>query len=214
MRMQDKFEKGVDDVVPVAVREISLAPGGWVENYTKEELRKVQLEDEIMGKLLILLELGGESQRKKLFLADPSVKYNWRFKDNLGIRGGLLKYNWMSGIDKWLLVVPEILKGTVLEFCHSHMEIEKTKSCILERAIWYNLRNSCEEPINGCAVCKGKIRDVWQLGEQRLVHDRYELEGGLYLYDETSDGNTDGEQLHIGYWISLKITWLKLWQGW
>ena len=47
----------------------------------------------------------------------------------------------MSGIDKRLLVVPEILKGTVLEVCHSkgmagHMGIEKTKSRILERAIW------------------------------------------------------------------------------
>ena len=46
VRMQDKwgkFEEEVDDVVPLAVREVSLEPGGWVENYTKEELRKVQL---------------------------------------------------------------------------------------------------------------------------------------------------------------------------
>ena len=45
VRMQDKwvkFEEEVDDVVPPAVREISFEPGGWVENYTKEELRKVQ----------------------------------------------------------------------------------------------------------------------------------------------------------------------------
>ena len=50
MRMQDKwgkFEEEVDDVVPLAVRKVGL--GGWVENYTKEELRKVQLEDEIVG---------------------------------------------------------------------------------------------------------------------------------------------------------------------
>ena len=64
----------------------------------------------------------------------------------------------MSGIDRLLLVVPEILKGTVLEFCHSkgmagHMGIEKTKSRVLERAILYNLRNSCEEHVKGCAVC-------------------------------------------------------------
>ena len=37
----------------------------------------------------------------------------------MAIRGGVLKYKWMSGIDRWLLVVPEILKGTVLEFCHN-----------------------------------------------------------------------------------------------
>ena len=53
----------------------------------------------------------------------------------------------MSGIDRWLLVLPDIIKGTVLEFCHSkgmagHMGIEKTKS--MERAIWYNLINRYE----------------------------------------------------------------------
>ena len=110
--MQDKwgkFEEEVDDVVPLAVREVGLEPGGWVENYTKEELRKVQLEDEIVGKVLRWLELGGEPQREELLLADPAVKYFWRFKENLAIRGGVLKYKWMSGIDRWLLVVPEIL---------------------------------------------------------------------------------------------------------
>ena len=50
VRMQDKFEEEVDEVVLLAVREISLEPEGCVENYTKEELRKVQLEDEIVGK--------------------------------------------------------------------------------------------------------------------------------------------------------------------
>ena len=137
--MQDKWgklEEEVDDVVPLAVRGVSLEPGWWVENYTKEELRKVQLEDDIVGKVFRWLELGGEPQREELLLADPVV----------------------DGIDRWLLVVPEILKGTVLKFCQrkgmaGHMGIEKTKSRVMERAIWYNLRNSCEEHVKGCAVC-------------------------------------------------------------
>ena len=56
MRMQDKwgkFKEDVDDVVPLAVREISLEPGGWVENYTQAELRNVQLKDEIVVKVII-----------------------------------------------------------------------------------------------------------------------------------------------------------------
>ena len=32
-----KFEEGVDDVVPLAVWEVNLEPGGWVEHYTKED---------------------------------------------------------------------------------------------------------------------------------------------------------------------------------
>ena len=40
---------GIIVVVPLAVQEVSLELGGWVENYTKEELRKVQLEDDIVG---------------------------------------------------------------------------------------------------------------------------------------------------------------------
>ena len=46
-----------------------------MENYTKEELRKVQLEDELVGKVLRWLELGGEPQWEELLLADPCVKY-------------------------------------------------------------------------------------------------------------------------------------------
>ena len=185
VRMQDKwgkFEEEVDDVVPLAVREVSLKPGEWVENYTKDELRKVQLEDDIVGKVLRWLELGGEPQREELLLADPAVKYFWRYKENLAIRGVVLKYKWMSGIDRWLLVVPEILKGTVLEFCHSkgmagHMGIEKTKSRVLERAIWYNLRNSCEEHVKGCAVCNRQKKGCRVArGEQQLFHAGYALE--------------------------------------
>ena len=132
-----------------------------------------------MGKVLRWLELGGEPQREELLLADPVVKYFWRFKENLAIRGGVVKYKWMSGIDRWLLVVPEILKGIVLEFCHSkgmdgHMGIEKTRFRILERAIWYNLRNSCEEHVKGCAVCnKQKKGCRVARGEQ---HAGYALE--------------------------------------
>ena len=39
-----------------------------------------------------------------------------------------------------------------------HMGNEKTKSRVLERAIWYNLRNSCEEHVKGCVI--GKRRGV------------------------------------------------------
>ena len=183
-RMQDKWGKfeEVDDVVPLAVREVSLEPGGWVENYTKDELRKEQLEGDIVGKVLRWLELGGEPQREELLLADPAVKYFWRFKENVAIRGVVLKYKWMSGKDRWLLVVPEILKGTVLEFRHNkgmagHMGIEKTKSRVLERAIWYNLRNSCEEHVKGCAVCNRQKKGCRVArGEQQLFHAGYALE--------------------------------------
>ena len=41
-----------------------------------------------------------------------------------------------------------------------HMGIKKTKSRILERAIWYNLRNSCDEHVKGCEVVIGKRRGV------------------------------------------------------
>ena len=70
---QQQFEEEVDDVVPPAVREVSLEPGGWVKNYIKEEIRKVQLEDDIAGKVLIWLELGGEPLREQLLLADTAV---------------------------------------------------------------------------------------------------------------------------------------------
>ena len=61
-----------------------------MENYSKEELRKVQLEDGIVGKVLRWLELGGEPQREELLLADPADKDFWRFKENLALEVGYL----------------------------------------------------------------------------------------------------------------------------
>ena len=81
-----------------------------MENYTKEELRKVQLEDEIVGKVLRWLELGGEPQREELLLADPAVNIFFNSRRIWLLEGGgVIKYKWMSGRDRWLLVVPEIL---------------------------------------------------------------------------------------------------------
>ena len=58
-----------------------------MENNTKE-LRKVHLADEIVGKVLRWLELGGEPQWEELLLADPTIEYFWRFKENWAIRRG------------------------------------------------------------------------------------------------------------------------------
>ena len=44
--------------------EVGLEPGGWVENYTKEELRNIQLEDDIVWKVLRWLELDGNHSGK------------------------------------------------------------------------------------------------------------------------------------------------------
>ena len=109
--------------------------------------------------------------------------------------------------NRWLLVVPEFLKGTVLEFCHNkgmagHMGIEKTKSRILERAIWYNLRNSCEEYVKGCAVCNRQKKGCRVAREeQQLFHAGSALErvhmdimGPLM---ETEKGNTYNKHSHI-----------------
>ena len=58
-----------------------------------------------------------------------------------------------------------------------HMGIEKTKSRVLERAMWYNLRNSCEEHVKGCAVCnRQKKKHRVARGEQQLFHAGYALE--------------------------------------
>ena len=58
-----------------------------------------------------------------------------------------------------------------------HMGIEKTKSRILERVIWYNLRNSCKEHVKGCAVCNRQKKGCRVArGEQQLFHAGYPLE--------------------------------------
>ena len=105
-----------------------------------------------------------------------------------------------------------------------HMGIEKTKSRILERAIWYNLRNSCEEHVKGCAVCnRQNKRCIVARGEQRLFHAGYALErvhidimGPLM---ETQKGNkyilviVDQLTKEVKAFPLKKINWLRLWQG-
>ena len=42
---------------------------------------------------------------------------------------------------------------------------------VLERAIWYNLRNSCEEHVKGCAECNRQKKGCRVArGEQQLFH--------------------------------------------
>ena len=67
----------------------------------------------------------------------------------------------MCRIEIWQLVVPESLNRTVLEISKGmagHMGNETIKSWFLERAIWYNLRNSDEEHVKWRAVCNRKMK--------------------------------------------------------
>ena len=57
-----------------------------------------------------------------------------------------------------------------------HMAIGKTKSRIFERAIWYNLRNSCEEHVKGCVVCNRQKKGCRVARREQLFHAGYALD--------------------------------------
>ena len=154
--------------------------------------------------------MGNHTWKSYYWRIQPVNIFGDRDKENLAIRGGILKYKCMSGIDRWLLVVPEILKGTVLEICHSkgmagHMGIKKTKYRILEKAIWYYLRNSCEEHVKGCAVCNRQSKGCRvDRREQQLFHAVYALER-VHIYIMGSLMETQKEnKIHIGYSRSIQ----------
>ena len=43
--MWGKLEEEVDDAIPLTERDISIEPGDWVWNYSKEVFKKLHLDD-------------------------------------------------------------------------------------------------------------------------------------------------------------------------
>ena len=103
-----RFEDDVDDVVPLAIHRISLedeepdwgnilstdfTPSEestfWLASYPPEELRKAQLEDPDLAKLIGWLESGTLPALDELYLCSPMVKKFWLSKSQLEFQEGV-----------------------------------------------------------------------------------------------------------------------------
>ena len=80
----DMFHDEVEDIIRLAVRQIShdesdIEPHEdvtWVEKYTAQNLRMMQLEDETTAQIIRWLE-DDKSSHAELAIASPAIKYLW-----------------------------------------------------------------------------------------------------------------------------------------
>ena len=88
----------MDDIVPLAVRQISQDESDiephenvtWVEKYTVQDLRKMQLEDETTAQIIRWLEDDHKPSQVYLALSSPALKYFWLLRRKLVVLSGVV----------------------------------------------------------------------------------------------------------------------------
>ena len=169
----DMFHDEVDDIVPLAVRHISQYESDtephedvtWVEKYTTQDLRKMQIEDNTTAQIIRWLEDDHKPSQTELALASPPIKYFWLLRRQLIVLSGMVYYQRVEqqtgsagnrgGV---VMVTPEPLQRIILEYCHDkpgagHMGMNKTTQRVKRYSIWYKMLDSCLVYVRSCSVC-------------------------------------------------------------
>ena len=169
----DRFHEDVDDIVPLAVRHIAQDESDtephedvtWVEKYTTQDLRKMQLEDDTTAQIIRWLEDDHKPSQAELALASPAIKYFWLLRRKLIVLSGVVYYQRVEqqtgcagNRGGGVLVAPEPLQRIILEHCHDkpgagHMGMNKTTQRVKRYAIWYKMLDSCVVYVRSCSVC-------------------------------------------------------------
>ena len=187
-RQWSRFESDVDDVVPLAIRQISINSGGdgsavnWAHTYSVSDLRKAQEEDPEMGSVLSWLETGHHPTNDQLWLASPETKHLWLCRDRLLKRNGVWYYQWDDPEPRLCLVVPNDKRKEVIRFNHDvrtagHLGQTKTVAKVKESFFWYGMARDVVQYVKTCALCsKNKKPRVWPKASLGSYHAGVPLE--------------------------------------
>ena len=190
-----RFEDDVDDVVPLAIRRVTLEDEdvdwdnilstdfpsseestAWLPRYTPEELRQAQLNDPGLAKLIDWLESGKSPALADLYLCSPAVKKFWLCKSQLEFVNGVLRYRWEDNPEKWLFVVPDSMQEEVMTGCHDcptagHLGQKKTLDRVKLSFIWHELSTDVGIYVRSCPICnknkKSNVKPRARLGSFR-----------------------------------------------
>ena len=162
----DRFRKDLDDVVPLAVRSVAFCDNlrmdnTWVDQFSSEDLRDMQMKDETVGQLLRWIEADYTPSQADLALASPAVKYFWLLRRQLVLISGVVYYRQIDVLatqPEKVLVTPATLHRMLLEHCHDlpgagHMGMNKTLERLKRYAIWYKMQDSYLVYVKGCQIC-------------------------------------------------------------
>ena len=96
----DRFHDEVDAIVPLAIQHISQDESDtephedviWVEKYTTQDLRKMQLEDDTTAQIIRWLEDDHKPSQAELALASPAIKHFWLLRRQPIVFSGVVYY--------------------------------------------------------------------------------------------------------------------------
>ena len=172
-----RFESDVDDIIPLSIRSASLAEPlnpsdilspeflgqeetdtNWLPQYSAEELRKAQLNDPDLAKILNWLESKETPPINELYLCSPTIKRFWLTRSQLKVQDGVLYYKWEGHPARFLLLVPTSLKEEVLQGCHDcptsgHLGQKKTLARVKRSFIWHDMQSDILEYVRTCCRC-------------------------------------------------------------
>ncbi len=166
-----RFEEDVDDVVPIAVRQMytELAdPFDEEQNRTEStrfvgysymELRDAQMADPDVEVIIRWLEQEPPNQAE-LFRQSAAVKYFWNCKSQLKILHGVLFYQWeRQGNSRFCLVTPNKLQSKVLTLLHDsraggHYGRDKTLERLKQSFMWMGMAKDVEVFVESCSICR------------------------------------------------------------
>ena len=132
-----------------------------IESLSKEELRRTQLDDKDLGRVMGWLE---EEKVKpswqEITAYSPEVKALWGLWDNLKVREGVLYLEWedLNGQELDRLVTPKSLQTPVLTQLHNvetagHLGYTKVLNKATQRFYWYKMKASIRRWVNNCLAC-------------------------------------------------------------
>ncbi len=181
-----RFDDDVDDVVPLAVRSVTVMPKledekskcqtstNWVDNYSPAELRQLQLDDHDLAEVHRFYDQRDSEDSPDLALSSPAVKHWWLCRKMLHRVNGVMYYRWADEQDSQpLFMVPTSLKGEMLEHAHDtvsggHLGQKKTLAKLQQRCIWHGMSRDSKLYCRSCSTCslnkKANIKPRARLG--------------------------------------------------
>jgi transposase InsO family protein len=161
--------------------EVSTDLPNWTHQHSKEELRREQLEDSDIAKVINWLENRGPEPHE-LYLCSPAVKAMWLQRQQLHLVNGVMYYTWEDPpLTRELVVIPHAMREEVLRFAHDaklsgHMGCGNTLARARHCCFWYGMSRDIRNYVLSCNLCskyKGVTRRKTAL---RRYHAGYPME--------------------------------------
>ena len=139
----------------------------YMQQYSPEELRDLQMKDSDLKPLLQWMEKPEETpEQGELLLQSPSTRHFWLCRSQLRVINRVLYYEWISDDKKsLLLIVPKSLQNEIVSMHHDthiagHLGRDKTLAKIRERCYWYGLSRDVRIYVAGCKECNQNKRQT------------------------------------------------------